>query len=66
MGKLDVFPHGAGVRVALVTPGDLAGVRLARDVSLHVLGTVASVVETLVAVLIMTRVRFFPRVRPDV
>ena len=66
MGKLDVFPHGARIRVALVTPGDLAGIRLACDVSLHVLGTIAGVVETLIAVLIMTRVRLFPRVGPDV
>lgn len=64
VGKLDVFPHGAGVCVALGAAGDFAGVRFASDVRLHVLGPVTGVVETLVAVLIVACVRLLPGMRP--
>ena len=64
--ELDVFAHGAGVRVGLAAAQVLAHVRLPSDVRLHVLGPVAGVVEPLLAPVVVAFVRFLPRVGPNV
>ena len=66
MCVFDVLPHGAGVCVALVAPRVLASIRLAGDVSLHVLGAIAGVVKFLGAPLVVALVGFFARVRSGV
>ena len=65
VGKLDVFPHRAGVGVALCASGDFAGVRFTRDVGLHVFCTVAGVIESLVAVLVVAGIRLLSCVGPN-
>ena len=66
MRKLDVLPHRARIRVALAAAGEFAGVGFAGDVSFHVFGAIAGVVEAFIAALVVTDVRFLPRVGPDV
>ena len=66
MSKLDVLSHGARIGVCLVAARVLADVWLARDVRLHVLGSVAGVVESFPTSLVVTGVRLFSRVSPHV
>ena len=65
VSKLNVFPHRTRVRVALVAARHLTGIRLACDVCLHVLGTVTGVVESLIAVFIVTGIWLFPCMCPN-
>lgn len=64
--KLNMLPHGAWVGVAPPTSWMLAGIRFASDVRLHVLGSVACVVEPLATGLIVTDIGLLPRVRANV
>lgn len=63
---LDVLSHRAGVSIALSAAGVSADIRFPRDVRLHVLGTVARVVELFRAALVVALVRFLSGVGPDV
>ena len=63
---LDVFSHRARISVALSAACVSTDVRLSRDVSLHVFGAVARVVEFLCAAFVVTLVWLFPGVRPYV
>lgn len=56
VSKLDMFSHRAGVSVALATAGVPACIWLPCDVRFHVLCTIAGVVESLVAAVIVTYV----------
>lgn len=56
---LDVFPHRAGIGVALPAAGVLADVRFSRDMRLHVLRTVTRVVELFRATFVVTLVGLF-------
>ena len=59
----DVFSHRAGIRVALTAARVLADVRLSCDVRLHVLCSVARVVELFRATFVVAFVGLFTSVR---
>lgn len=63
---LDVLSHRAGISVALTAAGILAHVWFSRNVRLHVLSTVARVVELFRAAFVVAFIRFLSRVRTDV
>ena len=62
--KFDVLSHRTWVCVAFTTAGDLAGIWLTSDVCLHVLCSVAGVVEALAAFIIVAYVWLLPGVGP--
>ena len=64
--KLDVLSHGTRIRVGLAATQVLAHVRLSGDVRLHMLGSVAGVVESLLAAIMVALVWLLPCVGTDV